>query len=156
MSAQLSGRFFAIVGATATAAFVAGIIAARLGPYRWQVQMAEWARRDMARTTALWGFQYARPVEAERLVGLEVGALEQCNPKDSADYPCKGRARVEAYMMMAALKDDAGDRAGADSWIAKATGECLLGKAADCSIESARRGLERLHGLRRSHVSSEK
>jgi hypothetical protein len=151
------GRFLAVAAAIAVAGFLAGLFAARQGSYlRLQVQMAEWARRDMARTAALWGFQYARPAEAERLVGLHATAMEQCNPKNSADYPCRGRARLEAYMMMAALKEDAGDPSAAESWVTKATAECRERKAADCSVETARRGVERLRELRRKNVSSEK
>jgi hypothetical protein len=148
------GRFLGIVAATAIMAFVAGLVVGKLFPSPgWALHPSRWARFEMARTATLWGFRYAGATEAEKLLTLQVGALEQCNARNSAGYPCRGKARIETYMMLASLKEDAGDGNASEAWVAKAVSECVVSTGADCNIETVRRGVERLRALRKESTN---
>jgi hypothetical protein len=105
--------------------------------------ITRWERMDFIREAALWGFRHATLPAAERLVTAQLKSLENCE-NQAPTYPCKGKLPMEAFLMMAVLRAEAGDAHGKVSWIVRATRLCQTQAGAACSNELTERAVTKL------------
>ena len=105
--------------------------------------IARWERMDFIREAALWGFRHASLPAAERLVTAQVKSLENCE-KEAPTYPCNGKLPIEAFLMMAVLREEAGDADGKALWITRATNLCQTQAGTSCSKELSEQALMKL------------
>lgn len=115
-------------------------------------RLAGWVQMDFVREAALWGFKYGSPDAAERLVLSQVDSLAHCE-KQAPTYPCKGKLPIEAFLMMAALKDEQGDGLARDVWLAKVLKACGGSAAATCTPSSVHAAMDRFTTLRAEGTS---
>ena len=115
--------------------------------------IARWERMDFIREAALWGFRYASFPAADRLVTAQVKSLENCE-KEASTYPCNGKLPIEAFLMMAVLREEAGDASGKASWIARAVSVCQTQAGASCREELSEQAVMKLASARHATDAS--
>jgi hypothetical protein len=116
--------------------------------------LKQWERMDFVRDAAVWGFQFAALVDAERLVAGQVESLKSC-VNEVPTYPCEGKLQIEAFLMMAALRDEAGDAHGRDSWLVKAASACGKNATASCNEVALKRAMVQRASCRHSGTAGQ-
>lgn len=116
-------------------------------------QLQEWQRYDAVRDAARWAFLAANDDVARGLLRSHLEMLDRCTPEG---YPCRGRLRIESYLFLAALEEEA-DREHA--WIERAQAECSAvggNSRASCSENDVRNSLKKLRATRGTAGSESK